>query len=638
MCGFTGFIGAAIAREDAVRQLEAMNDAIRHRGPDSSGLWIDAEAGFAVAHRRLSIIDVSAAGHQPMVSQSGRWIIAFNGEIYNFADIRRDLERSGAAPAWRGSSDTEVLLAAIDAWGIQRAIEASAGMFALALWDRDTRVLTLARDRLGEKPLYYGQQGAAFLFGSDLSALRRHVSWQDDISRDAVALLLRHGYIPAPHSIYRGISKLQPGAMLGISSGGTVQNFAQYWRAQDKMDDARRIPFDGSADDALAEAERLFARAVESQMISDVPLGAFLSGGIDSTLVTATMQRLSSRPVKTFTIGFEDASYDEAQNAAAVAQHLGTEHTSLTVTNREMLDTIPKLSGIYSEPFADASQIPTYLVSRMARADVTVALSGDGGDEVFSGYDRYRFADRYWPTLSRIPHAARRVTALGLQRIPLAAMSAGGSRFAERGKKIANVLSARTADEVYSNATMQWPDSPSAVLGVTEHFWPRAGDEISDGDPVRGMMLADLTGYLPDDILAKVDRAAMAVSLETRMPFLDHRLVEFSFGLPLSILRRDGQSKWITRELLARHVPRALFERPKQGFSVPLSEWLQGPLRPWADALLTPERLKREGFFDADIITHAWLALSRGWRGNAHAIWTVLMFQLWLETEHGGQA
>lgn len=641
MCGFAGFISSEQTRDTLERQASAMANAIRHRGPDSHGVWSDAEAGLALAHCRLAIIDVSPAGHQPMLSHTGRYCIAFNGEIYNFAELKRDLEAAGKAPPWRGTSDTEVLLASIESIGIMATVEKAVGMFAFALWDRKARRLTLVRDRLGEKPLYYGQCGDSFVFASDLAALRRHPAWTGNINRDALSLLLAYGYIPAPHAIYQGIAKLEPGTILEYASDET--NLTHYWTAEGAARRAALHPFEGTAEDAVATAGRLVMQSVSGQMIADVPLGAFLSGGIDSSLVVATMQSLSPRPIKTFTIGFSEAGYDEARNATAIARHLGTDHTTHYVTAQDALDTVPKLAQIYSEPFADASQIPTYLISKLACQDVTVALSGDGGDEVFSGYDRYAIADRYWPKIARLPIAARRTLADALKRmpptawdgisqLPIGSKAFGRGRLSERAHKFADILASANPEEAYQLLISKW-QNPSTIVKGASDLPPvvLAGPETFSF--VERMMLSDIAGYLPGDILTKVDRAAMAVSLETRVPLLDHRLIEFSMSLPTAIQRRNGRSKWIAQELLARHVPRSLFERPKMGFTVPLGEWLRGPLKSWAEDLLAAKRLDDEGYFFSEPIRRAWTEHQQGRGNNTYSLWCILMFQAWLENE-----
>lgn len=646
MCGFAGFAGPSGRALTPEAAASRMADAIRHRGPDDSGAWADREAGIALAHRRLSILDLSPAGHQPMLSGSGRTVIAFNGEIYNFADIRRALEETGHRPQWRGHSDTEVLVEAIERWGVRNALKRAAGMFALAVYDRETRVVTLARDRIGEKPLYYGTSNGVFLFGSDLAALRRHPLWHGEVDRDALAAYMRYSSVPAPRSIYLGISKLEPGMVLELPLATMQVRTSRYWSADDAAAAGVSKPFTGSAGDAVDETERLIRRALEGQMLADVPLGAMLSGGIDSSTVAALMQAMSPRPVKTFAIGFTEAGYDEAPHAAAVARHLGSDHTELYVSAADALATVPKLADVYSEPFADSSQIPTLLVSQLARRSVTVALSGDGGDEVFSGYNRYRLAASYWHRLARIPLPLRRTAAraIGLMgpaalgRVTDAASVLLPERLrprlaAEKLHKLAGVAGLETLDDVYAALVSHWP--ATVMAGA------RTGDEIArlpdvpGLDPVRRMMLADLKGYLADDVLVKVDRAAMFHSLETRVPLLDHRLVEFAASLPVSYLHRDGVAKWPLRQVLQRYVPAALFDRPKMGFAVPIDSWLRGPLRDWAEDLLAERRLASEGYLNPKIIRAALAAHLNGTRNMQYPLWTALMFQAWLVRQRG---
>ena len=649
MCGFAGFIGPPGQHAALERSASNMIRAIAHRGPDSSGLWSDESAGVALGHCRLAIVDLSPAGHQPMLSASGRYVIAFNGEIYNHVELRADLERANHAPNWRGTSDTEVLLAAIEALGVTEALKRSTGMFAFALWDRQTRSITLARDRLGEKPLYYGWSGRSFLFGSDVAALRRHADWHGEIDRGAMCLLLRHNCIPAPHSIYRGISKLMPGSILVLSPPAREPVIIRYWNAHDAASRGLQTPFGGSADDASTELERLLSQAIGRQMLADVPLGAFLSGGIDSSTVVALMQAQSARPVKTFTIGFETKGYNEAEHAKAVAHHLGADHTELYVSERDALGVVPNLPSMYAEPFSDSSQIPTFLVSQIARRSVTVSLSGDGGDELFSGYNRYDLAGRVWPRLARVPMPMRQLAGRALKavntatwdrlaRVPatLAPGTFGGGRAGDRIHKAAGIIAEADCDAAYRMLISHWSDPARIVLDAEE---PTSGDSAPAGScTVRRMMYADLTGYLPDDILTKVDRASMAVSLEARVPMLDHALVEFALSLPMGVLRRDGQSKWPLRQVLARHLPRALFERPKMGFGVPLDSWLRGPLKDWAESLLDPSRLAQDGFLDPAPVRQAW-SDHLGGKGNfSYKLWDVLMFQSWLDAQNGGSA
>ncbi|MGQ0671834.1 MAG: asparagine synthase (glutamine-hydrolyzing) [Hyphomicrobium sp.] len=638
MCGFAGFLTPGGLNGSTQSTARAMAAAIRHRGPDDEGIWTDAEAGIALCHRRLSIIDLSPAGHQPMLSDSGRHVFAFNGEIYNHRDLRADLERQGRAPVWRGHSDTETLLEAMAAWGVGRTLQAAAGMFAFALWDREMRSLVLARDRLGEKPLYYGWSGGTLLFGSELAALVRHPAWQGDIDRDALALMMRFNNVPAPHSIYRGIGKLTPGTFVTLSSDAREAVTTTYWSAETVARDGLRSPFRGSPADASTEVERLVRQSLAGQMVADVPHGAFLSGGIDSTGVVALMQEMSPTPVKTFTIGFSQAGYDEATHARAVARHLGTDHHELYVSAEEARAVIPDLPALYSEPFADSSQIPTFLVARMARRHVTVSLSGDGGDEVFCGYRRYQFAADVWPRLRRLPLGLRAGTAGMIRRVKPQHWDAlaGRSRLAgDRLHKAARVLALDDADAAYRALVSHWDEPEKLVIGSRV---PPSADLATLGDATRQMMLRDMLGYLPDDILVKVDRASMAVGLEARVPYLDHRLVEFAWTLPLSILRHAGRSKWPLRDIIDRRLPPGIMDRPKSGFAVPLTAWLTGPLRDWAESLLAEQRLTREGYFQPAPIRAAWDALLSGRAANQERVWNVLMFQCWHDAQRSSVA
>lgn len=641
MCGLTGF---AFAGGDASR-LEAtarsMADRIHHRGPDDDGVWGDPEAGFALAHRRLAILDTSPAGHQPMVSSSGRWVLAYNGEIYNHLELRNELKASGFASTWRGHSDTETLLACIEAWGLERSLRSSVGMFALALWDRESRSLWLARDRIGEKPLYYGWQGGVLLFGSELKALRAHPAFAASVDRGALTLLLRHNYIPAPYSIYEGIRKLPAGCVLRVRRDEHDATPVPYWSLRTVSEAGTRTPFQGSQAGAIDALERCLGTAVRRQMLADVPLGALLSGGIDSTLVTALMQAGSARPTRTFTIGFDEQGYDEATHARNVAAHLGTEHTEMRLRGSDALALVPQLPTMYDEPFADSSQLPTHLVMRMARQHVTVALSGDGGDEMFGGYNRYVRAPQVWSRMSWMPDALRRAAGRAMTGVPASTMNRWAAIVAPRagvalpGDKLhklgARLRNVRSVDDLYVALVSEWSQSEGIVLGGAmptnllddRSQWPRLTD------PAARMMALDGLTYLPDDILAKVDRASMAVSLETRAPFLDRDVVEFAWSLPMSMKIRDGQGKWLLRRLLDRHVPAALVERPKMGFGIPLDDWLRGPLRDWAEDLLAEDRLHREGYFDPAPVRRAWQSHLRG-ASFGHRLWSVLMFQAWL--------
>ena len=603
---------------------------------------MDPETSLGLVHRRLSIIDLSPAGHQPMASVCDRYIIAFNGEIYNHSELRQSLVHTN----WRGHSDTETLLAAIATWGLEAALKQCVGMFAFALWDRKTKCLTLARDRLGEKPLYYGWLGDVFLFGSELKALKAHPAFRTEIDRDALTLFLRHNAIPAPYSIYQGIHKLPPGTFLQLYVGQKDTRPVAYWSARQVAEAGQRNLFRGSDSEAGAELERLLGRAIHGEMVADVPLGSFLSGGIDSTTVVALMQAQSTRPVKTFTIGFHEEGYNEADQARAVARHLGTEHTELYVTPQDAMDVIPSLSAIYDEPFADSSQIPTYLVSRLARQHVTVSLSGDGGDELFGGYNRYFWARNLWRRLGWMPRPLRAAVAGVLTTVPPSSWNTAFQklerwlparlRYANPGDKLhkaAQILAVRSPEEIYLGLVSHWKHPAQLVRGSHEPQTlltdPSRQAVLPDFE--HSMMYLDTATYLPDDILTKVDRAAMSVSLETRVPLLDHRLVEFAWTLPLDMKIRHGQGKWLLRQVLYRHVPQSLMERPKMGFGVPIDQWLRGPLKPWAAALIEPAQLMREGIFDPVPIQRKWLEHQAGVRNWSYYLWDVLMFQAWME-------
>lgn len=650
MCGIVGFLRRTpISGVDAAAAIVGdMAACIRHRGPDHCGTFVEAPAGLALGHLRLAIVDLSPAGEQPMRSHGGRFTLVYNGEVYNHLAIRRELEAAGAAPAWRGHSDTETLLAGFEAWGIAATLTRAIGMFAFAVWDRAERALFLGRDRIGEKPLYYGWQGngaeRTFLFASELEALVRHPAATAEIDRDALAAYLRTGYVPAPQSIYRGIAKLAPGTIARVNSGSDTVAITPYWRAVDAMAQGQRTPFAGSPAEAVDALEALLRDAVGQQMVADVPLGAFLSGGVDSSTIVALMQTMASRPVQTFTIGFDDAAFNEADHAKAVAAHLGTEHTELYVTPAQARDVIARLPSIYSEPFADSSQIPTFLVSQLARRSVTVSLSGDAGDELFAGYTRYDVTQRIWQQLSRIPRPMRAVATrllttlspMAWQRIADSARHVVPSlnRFSNVGSKIhkgANVLASRDGDQLYRGLTAYWLHPEAMVSGAAEpHARPYDALDVPAGlSDVERMMALDLLTYLPDDILTKVDRAAMAVSLETRVPMLDHRVVEFAWTLPLAIKTREGRPKWPLREVLYRHVPRELIERPKVGFGIPVGQWLRGPLRDWAEALLDPALLAADGLLDPAPIRQAWAHHQTGRSDRQYELWSVLMFQAW---------
>jgi asparagine synthase (glutamine-hydrolysing) len=641
MCGIVAVLNARpqFGRDELRRRAVGMAAAIRLRGPDAEGVWTDVSASVALAHRRLSIVDLSPAGGQPMASEGGRYVIAFNGEIYNFRELRAQL----APRNWRGHSDTEVLLAAIESWGVEGALKRCVGMFAFALWDSHERELVLGRDRMGEKPIYYGLFGDVLLVASELKAIEAWPGWQGDIDREALEDFLRHSCIHAPRSIYSDVRKLPPATYLRIPASrvhaALEMQPTRYWSLEDSVFAVRRPIV---ANEAVDQLDILLSRTIGEQMLADVPVGAFLSGGVDSSAIVALMQRHASEPVKTFSIGFHEDAYNEAHHAKAVAAHLGTDHTELYVTAEEARRVIPELPSIYDEPFGDSSQIPTFLVARMARKAVTVSLSGDGGDELFGGYNRYVWANRVWPTMSKVPLALRRLAGAAVRAVPpekldqIWSLFPKGMRVAQPGDKLHKLAGLSAVPD--GQAAYAWlvalhrdavplVEGVGAAISVPVHGrWGADGRTLADD-----MMLADAAGYLPDDILTKVDRATMAVSLESRAPFLDHRVVEFAFGLPLDMKLRPGATKWLLRQLLYRYVPQALIDRPKMGFGVPIDVWLRGPLKTWASGLIDPQRLHSEGYLRPQAVTNAWNEHQSGKLNHQHFLWNVLMFQAWLE-------
>ncbi|HEU4721798.1 MAG TPA: asparagine synthase (glutamine-hydrolyzing) [Gemmatimonadaceae bacterium] len=645
MCGIAGFWSPSLSasvRREAVR---AMTLRLAHRGPDADGHWVPADTPIALGHRRLAILDLSATGAQPMWSASGRYVISFNGEIYNFRALRERLHAAGAS--FRGTSDTEVLLAGFEAWGITETLREATGMFAIAVWDVREQELALARDRVGEKPLYWGVCEDSLVFASELKALRHHPDFKGEIDRGAVALLMRYGYVPAPYSIYRDIGKVRPGTVLRFRPrDGLTPTVAPYWSALDVVRAGVARPPVKTDAELIDELDTLLRRAVADQMVADVPLGAFLSGGIDSTTVVAMMQAQSRTPVRTFSIGFFDPKFEEARHARAVAAHLRTIHTEHYLSAEESMRVIDRLPSMYDEPFADWSQIPTYLVSTLARDSVTVALTGDGGDELFGGYDRYVGLDKIWNRLRLVPRPVRLALAKRIDMIDRldarrwnpaswardeAATARRAHRLVVKARKVARLLRCEWREDLYQELLSSWSDAGRLVPGADE--LPTAITDVANLMPAasfaRQMMHLDLMFYLPDDVLVKVDRAAMAVSLETRAPFLDHRVVEFASQLPLRLKLRNKQSKWILRQLLDRYVPRQFVERPKMGFGVPLHDWLRGPLREWAEAKLDPVRIARHGVFDPIGVRHVWEEHLRGYSNNTSTLWPVLMFDGW---------
>lgn len=623
MCGIAGFIDTSLSRSsDALRaSAEAMAACLAHRGPDAQGVWVEEKTGIALAHRRLAIIDLSPLGEQPMHSADGRFVIVFNGEIYNFLELRAELE--GQGHAFRSSSDTEVMLAAFTVWGVAESLQRFNGMFAFALWDRQERMLYLARDRAGEKPLYYGRLDGTLYFASELKAIRALAASSLSIDRDALALYLRYSHIPAPHTIYQRVSKLPPGMFLRIPFAADALPEPQpYWRYLDVVRSGLANPYTGSDTDAIDELDERLRRAVKLRMIADVPLGAFLSGGIDSSTIVALMQAQSSAPVRTYTIGFDQKEFNEAEHARAVARHLGTDHTEMYATARDALDVIPLLPALYDEPFADSSQVPTYLVSKLTRQHVTVSLSGDAGDELFGGYWRYLAAAQHWARLQRLPQALRQATASLLQ--PLANL---GGRY-----QTALEVLASDARNLYLRQLMQARQPQNFVPGAKDLATVHDTlPPISDfPDYIAWMMYVDFVSYLPDDVLVKVDRAGMGVALEGRIPLLDPDLIAFAWRLPMRFKLRDGQTKWALRQLLYRYVPRELIERPKMGFGVPLTDWLRGELRGWASDLLEEERLRTQGYFDVSAVKRLWSDFQRGKPYLQARVWTLLVFQQWL--------
>ena len=645
MCGITGFWNKNSQSdgnfEDLVRKMTAK---LSHRGPDDAGTWNDPGKGVALGHQRLAIQDLSPAGKQPMLSNSGRYLIAYNGEIYNASELKAELANdSSVSHDWKGHSDTEVLLAAVEAWGLKSAVSRFVGMFAFALWDKDEGVLHLVRDRLGIKPIYYGKSGKTFLFGSELKALKEHPDFEGKIDRNVLGLFFRHNYIPAPYTIYHNFRKLEPGTILTLRDPDS-SSVTTYWDAWETIHKARSSPFCGSYEDAVRELEVLLCESIKSRMLADVPLGAFLSGGIDSSLVVALMQKQSSKPVRTFSIGFEDTGYDEAPFAKEVANHIGTEHTELYVTPRQAQEVIPRLATIYDEPFSDSSQIPTFLVSELTQKHVTIALSGDGGDELFSGYSRYRLANMTWNKIRSIPSwmkfPLQHLLGIFPQSLwdllykPFSPIVPSSIRLRNPGKnlhRIAELMKIPDEKRFYLSMISHFDFPTQIVKGTVEPETKLTQKVQPQGLSFNEWMMAqDLVSYLPDDILTKVDRASMAVSLEARVPLLDHRVVDFAWRLPLEWKCNKSESKRILKDVLYKHVPRTLLDRPKVGFGVPIGDWIKGPLKDWAGDLLRENSLKNEGYLDHKVIRTMWDEHQTSKRNWQYQLWDILMFQSWL--------
>lgn len=643
MCGISGFLdlGISSSASDLQRIAMRMSYSLRHRGPDDAGAWVDPDAGIALSMRRLAILDLSPMGHQPMISISGRYVLVFNGEIYNYEDLREELSKQGSSYNFRGTSDTEVILAAFEHWGLEQSLIRFNGMFAIALWDRAERSLTLARDRFGEKPLYYSSNNGYFIFGSELKALRAHPCFINEIDESTVPLFLRYSYVPSPSSIYKNTYKLPAGSFLKISAGNIASRPCSYWSLHDVIAEARASQFTYAEHELVEHLDELLRDAVRIRMRSDVPLGAFLSGGIDSSIVAALMQAQSGKRIRTFSIGNHDEELDEAKEAAKVARHLGTDHTEVYVSAYEAMSVIPTLGSVYDEPFADSSQIPTILVSRIAKEHVTVALSGDGGDEIFGGYTRHIWGDSLTHAFRRFPYPLRKVAAAGIKTISQdnwdTIFRAGKwitpSRWQQRMPgyklhKMARLLQSKNVHSLYEGLSSHWLNTSvlrweTTVSQSTMHSaFSNAAEE---------MMYLDTLGYLPDDALVKLDRATMSVSLEGRVPLLDHRLAAYAWRLPLHMRIRQRQGKWILRQLLYKYVPREMVDRPKSGFGIPIATWLRGPLRDWADSLLDENRMRHDGYFNPKIVQNMFREHINGKRNWEYQLWDVLMFQAWLD-------
>jgi len=647
MCGICGFVDLSNNYDSLSRQIiiSEMTDTLIHRGPDDVGYWHDKNKGVSLGHRRLSIVDLSVNGAQPMLSSSGRYAIVFNGEIYNHLSLREELIKSGVNISWRGYSDTETLLACIDRWGVKKTFQKSIGMFAVAIVDIEESNLFLVRDRMGEKPLYYGFQNGVLLFASELKAIKKHPNSRCEIDRSALAMQLRYSYIPTPHSIYKDIKKLKAGTILTINlnkpnfQNEILEDPKAYWSLEDVILSSQQKIYSRSSIEAIDALDDLLAKSVQDQMVADVPLGAFLSGGVDSSLIVSLMQSQSSLPIETFTIGFDEEGYNEAVFAKKIANHLGTRHTELYVSSNDALSVVDKLPAIYDEPFSDSSQIPTYLISQMTRKNVTVSLSGDAGDELFAGYNRYLWTRKIWNRIKFLPKPLRKSISFGMTSISPSSWNIILKQFidtplpGDKMHKLSSILTSKSPEDCYFKLISHWNNQDNIVIGANNTINPisEINDDLGFNSIEEKMMYLDSIGYLPDDILSKIDRASMNVSLETRVPFLNHHVVEFANRLPLSMKIKNGESKWILKQLLKKYLPSDLIERPKMGFGMPIDIWLRGPLRDWAESLLNKSRIEHEGYLNYVPIKKKWDQHLSGKRNWQFHLWDVLMFQAWLE-------
>jgi asparagine synthase (glutamine-hydrolysing) len=645
MCGIAGFLSfkGFTIEERIPALLKQMGSIMMSRGPDASGEWWDADKGIGLAHRRLAIIDLSTAGNQPYQSKCGRFVLVFNGEIYNHQRLRKMLEAEGYANEWKGHSDTETLIAAFASWGIKPTLQLVEGMFAFAIWDRLRNELTLGRDRAGEKPLYFGWQGDCFLFGSELNAIASHPSFRHTIDQDSLAAFMRYSYVPEPRSIYVGIDKLPPGSIAVVSERERTPEISPYWELCERIGSSQA--FSGTPDMAISSLQDLLRNVISDQMVSDAPIGALLSGGVDSSLVVSIMQEAAANPVSTFSIGFDEVDFDEAPHARAIAEALGTKHHELYMTREDVLDIVPRMAEIYDEPFADSSQIPTFLVSRMARNQVKVVLSGDAADELFCGYNRYRRAQTGWAMARLLPHTMRQVAGSMITAIPPHSWNMIAAPFARRSAsarplgdmlhKVAAIIGVNDQKEMYEALITVLPDAEKIVLR-SSNVLPLSQNSvcISAASEIEWMMALDFLTFLPGDILTKVDRASMSNSLEVRVPFLDHRVVEFAWSLPMTMKLRNRNTKWILRQLLYKYVPQNLVERPKMGFGVPIGKWLRTILRSWAEDLIYCRHYGSEDHLDMNLVKRLWLEHLSGQRNWQHQIWNILMFLSWLEHNH----